>query len=48
MVTLLKKLCSDLWCVGVGGMTVVCVVGSLNLSLFLGWGGVVVEDVVVW
>ena len=43
MDTLLKKLCSDRWFVGVGGMLVVFVVlGSLNLRCFRGFGGVAV------
>ena len=43
MGTLLKKLCSDRWFGGVGGVMVVFVVlGSLNLSRFLGFGGMVV------
>ena len=41
----MKKLCSERWFVGVGGMSVVFVLGSLNLSRFLGLVGVVVVTV---
>ena len=37
---LLKKLCSDRWFVGVGGMTVVCTwFSELESFLGLGWCG---------